>query len=117
METTGSAPTGTSSAIHGPGYSGNTPFARLNTLSSGTTSDFHIYGVEWNADAARFSVDGATHYTVARDELQRFGSSILPQGYFVILNLAVGGQFDGDPQSDGIFPATMLVDWVRVYSK
>ena len=45
------------------------------------------------------------------------GNSILSQPYFVILNLAVGGQFDGDPQSDAIFPATMLVDWVRVYVK
>jgi len=117
MENKGSAPTATSSAIHGPGYSGNTPFARLNTFSSGVTSDFHTYGVEWNAESVRFSVDGATHYTVAREQLQQFGSSILGQGYFVILNLAVGGNFDGDPQSDAILPATMLVDWVRVYSK
>jgi hypothetical protein len=35
----------------------------------------------------------------------------------VILNLAVGGHFDGDPQSDAIFPATMLVDYVRVYRR
>jgi beta-glucanase (GH16 family) len=117
MENKGSAPTATSSAIHGPGYSGNTPFARLNTLASGTTSDFHTYSVEWSAESVRFSVDGATHYAVAREELQRFGSSILAQPYFIILNLAVGGHFDGDPQSDAILPATMLVDWVRVYSK
>ncbi|MDF2776413.1 MAG: beta glucanase, partial [Geminicoccaceae bacterium] len=107
----------TSSAVHGPGYSGNTPFARLNTFSSGTTSDFHIYGVEWDAESVRFTVDGATHYTVARENLQQYGSSILAQPYFLILNLAVGGNFDGDPQSDAIFPATMLVDWVRVYSR
>ncbi len=117
MENKGSAPTATSSAIHGPGYSGNTPFARLNTLASGTTSDFHIYGVEWNDESVRFSVDGTAHYIVARANLQQFGSSILAQPYFIILNLAVGGNFDGDPQSNAIFPATMLVDWVRVYSK
>jgi hypothetical protein len=35
----------------------------------------------------------------------------------VILNLAVGGHFDGDPASDAIFPATMLVDYVRVYRR
>jgi len=35
----------------------------------------------------------------------------------VILNLAVGGNFDGDPKSDAIFPATMLVDFVRVYRR
>ena len=42
---------------------------------------------------------------------------MIDNSYFVILNLAVGGQFDGNPQSDAIFPAAMLVDWVRVYSK
>jgi beta-glucanase (GH16 family) len=35
--------------------------------------------------------------------------------FFIILNLAVGGNFDGDPRSDAILPATMLVDYVRVY--
>lgn len=118
MENKGSAPTATSSAIHGPGYSGNTPFARVSELANGgTTSDFHTYAVEWDAESARFSVDGATQYAVSRSELQQYGNSILGQPYFVILNLAVGGNFDGDPPSDAIFPATMLVDWVRVYGK
>ena len=118
MENKGSAPTATSSAIHGPGYSGNTPFAHLDQLANGgTTSDFHTYAVEWDAEGARFSVDGATHYAVSRSELQQYGSSILGQQYFVILNLAVGGNFDGDPPTDAIFPATMLVDWVRVYAR
>jgi beta-glucanase (GH16 family) len=48
--------------------------------------------------------------------LEAYGKSILDQPFFVILNLAVGGHFDGDPQSDAIFPATMLVDYVRVYA-
>ena len=117
MENKGSTPSATSSAIHGPGYSGNTPFARVYVLASGRTTDFHTYAVEWDEDFVRFSVDSAEHYAVARSQLQQFGNSILSQPYFVILNLAVGGQFDGDPQSDAIFPATMLVDWVRVYVK
>ena len=45
------------------------------------------------------------------------GNWVFDQPFFVILNLAVGGNFDHDPQSDAIFPATMLVDWVRVYTK
>jgi beta-glucanase (GH16 family) len=35
--------------------------------------------------------------------------------FYLLLNLAVGGGFDGDPKSDAVLPATMLVDWVRVY--
>jgi hypothetical protein len=40
---------------------------------------------------------------------------VFDQSFFMILNLAVGGTFDGDPKSDAILPATMLVDYVRVY--
>ena len=44
-------------------------------------------------------------------------AEVFDQPFFVILNLAVGGNFDGDPKSDAIFPATMLVDFVRVYRR
>jgi len=117
MENKGSLPNTSSSAIHGPGYSGNTPFAHANTIGPGTLADnFHIYAVEWDANAARFYVDGTMHYSVLRADIQRYGASILDKPYYVILNLAVGGNFDGDPQTDGILPATMLVDYVRVYT-
>jgi beta-glucanase (GH16 family) len=116
MENKGSQPITTSSAVHGPGYSGNTPFAHANSLTRGTISDdFHIFAVEWDSLHVRFYVDDIPHYQVTRDEIEHFGKSILNQPFFVILNLAVGGHFDGDPQSDAIFPATMLVDYVRVY--
>ena len=118
MEFKGSTLNATSSAIHGPGYSGNTPFARTYLLPGANfASDFHTFGVEWDAETVLFSVDGTTHYTVGRSDLLQRGSSVLGQPYFIILNLAVGGQFDGDPQSDAILPATMLVDWVRVYGR
>jgi len=118
MEFKGSTPNAMSSAVHGPGYSGNTPFARTLSVPGGNfTADFHTFGVEWDAETVRFSVDGTTHYSVGRADLLQRGSSILGQPYFLILNLAVGGHFDGDPQSDAILPATMLVDWVRVYGR
>jgi beta-glucanase (GH16 family) len=118
MENKGSTPTISSSAIHGPGYFGNTPFAHANSISPPATlaDDYHLYAVQWSADGASFWVDGIKHYEVFRTDLQRFGPSILDKPYFVILNLAVGGNFDGDPQSDAILPATMLVDYVRVYT-
>ena len=117
MENKGSLPNTSSSAIHGPGYSGNTPFAHANTIGPGTLADnFHVYAVEWDANVARFYVDGTMHYAVYRSDIQRYGTSILDKPYYVILNLAVGGNFDGDPKSLAIFPATMLVDYVRVYT-
>jgi beta-glucanase (GH16 family) len=116
MENKGSEPTISSSAIHGPGYSGNTPFAHRQTVPSGTLSDdYHIFSIEWDATSARFYVDNFLHFGVSSDNLQHYGNPILNQSFFVILNQAVGGHFDGDPQSDAIFPATMLVDYVRAY--
>jgi beta-glucanase (GH16 family) len=118
MENKGSQPSTTSSAIHGPGYSGATPFAHSNSLASGVLSDdFHVFAVEWDSAAVRFFIDGNAHYGVTRAAIEHYGSSILDQTFFLMLNLAVGGHFDGDPQSDSIFPATMLVDYVRVYTR
>ena len=117
MEHKGSQPATTSSAVHGPGYSGQTPFTSTHVVERGSVSDdFHVYAVEWDAVRVRFFVDGAAHYAVTRSQLEQFGPSVLDQPYFVMLNLAVGGHFDGDPRSDAIFPATMLVDYVRVYA-
>ena len=117
MENHGSAPSVTSSAMHGPGYSGQTPFAHSNTLQTGKFSDdFHVFAVEWDAASVRFFVDSTLHYMIEKSNVGRYGAWVNDQPFFVILNLAVGGNFDGDPSSDAILPATMLVDYVRVYA-
>ena len=64
---------------------------------------------------AHFYVDSPCT-TRSRDRPAAYGASVLDKPYFLILNLAVGGNFDGDPHSDAILPATMLVDYVRVYT-
>ncbi len=116
MENKGSQPSTTSSALHGPGYSGATPFVHQHTLARGTVSDdFHTFAVEWDSLHVQFFVDDTAHYRVTNVGIQQYGRSVLNQSFFLILNLAVGGKFDGDPQSDAILPATMLVDYVRVY--
>lgn len=118
MENKGSEPGTTSSAVHGPGYSGKTPFAQAHILTRSTASeDFHTFAVEWDSVHVRFFVDNLAHYGITRDALEKYGQSILNRSYYLILNLAVGGHFDGDPQSDAIFPATMLVDYVRVFTR
>jgi len=117
MENKGSQLSTTSSALHGPGYSGKTPFAHSHDLWSGKLADdFHTFAVEWDSVQVRWFVDDTAHYVVTRDEVEHYGRSVLNQPFFVILDFAVGGHFDGDPQSDAIFPATMLVDYVRVFA-
>jgi beta-glucanase (GH16 family) len=118
MENHGSAMTSTSSAIHGPNYSGNTPLVHSHRLEHGSYADeFHTFAVEWDSLHVQFFVDESRHYTVTRSEVERHGQWVFDQPFFIILNLAVGGTFDGDPKSDAPFPATMLVDYVRVYAR
>ena len=116
MENKGSQPTITSSAIHGPGYSGATPLARATERLRGPYHEaFHTFAVAWDTAQVRFFIDGEMHYRVTRQELERFGAWVFDKSFFPILNLAVGGHFDGDPRSDAILPATMLIDYVRAY--
>jgi beta-glucanase (GH16 family) len=118
MELQGSDPTTSSSAVHGPGYSGATPFYHPYKLDGGSFSeDFHTFAVEWDPLHIVFFVDETVHYGVPRDAVQTYGTWKFDQPFYLILNLAVGGRFDGDPTSDAIFPATMLVDYVRVYKE
>ena len=118
MENHGSDSRSTSSAIHGPGYSGQTPFAHSHALASSSfADDFHTFAVEWDAEKVRFYVDATMHYEVQRATVERSGPWVFDQPFYVILNLAVGGHFDGDPASDSVVPATMLVDYVRVYER
>lgn len=118
MENKGSQPNTTSSAVHGPGYSGATPLAHARTLAAGTFSaDFHTFAIEWDPAHVRFFIDDTAHYAITRSALEQFGKSILDQPFYLIINLAVGGHFDGDPQSDAILPATMLIDYVRAYAR
>lgn len=117
MEYRGSKPNETSSAIHGPNYFGATPFAHAYTLQTAPfADDFHVFAIEWDSSRVRFFVDITLHYAIDRADIERAGTWVFDQPFFVILNLAVGGKFDGDPQSDAILPATMLVDYVRVYA-
>lgn len=118
MENRGSQPAVTSSAVHGPNYAGGASFASARTLSRGTYSeDYYEFAVEWDAVRIAFFVDGVSSFAIARPDVEARGPWVFDQSFYAILNLAVGGHFDGDPASDAIFPATMLVDWVRVYRR
>ena len=72
---------------------------------------FHIYAVEWEATQLRFYVDGVLHYTV--NELAN--RPIFENPMNIILNLAVGGDFGGDPNATTIFPQHMDIDYVRYW--
>jgi beta-glucanase (GH16 family) len=74
---------------------------------------FHTYAVEWEATRLRFYVDGVLHYTVNETE----NRPIFETPMNIILNLAVGGDFGGNPDGSTVFPQFMDVEYVRVWEK
>jgi beta-glucanase (GH16 family) len=69
---------------------------------------YHVYAVDWRANAIRFYLDGVLTWTYS--DTSRIPTVALP----IVLNLGVGGQWCGPPSSTTPDGATMLVDWVRV---
>ena len=129
MENVGDA-TWTNFALHGPGYSGNTPLvSRQHFTGGGDITGWHIYSLDWSADSLVFKVDGNQEYRVTRTMVERYGRWAYDNPKFLILNLALGGQYPqsvnkvadpyiGLPQSTVDLiksdKAVMVVDWVRV---
>ncbi len=84
--------------------------------SVNVTEDFHTYAVEWDVDEIRWYFDD-TLYATQNSWFSTAAPFPAPfdQPFYILLNVAVGGNFPGFPDADTVFPATMEVDWVRVY--
>lgn len=81
------------------------------TLSSGTfAGDFHLFSVVWDSSGIQFYVDNKQYYSTTH-------SKPFDQRFHLLLNVAVGGNWPGNPDQSTIFPQRMVVDYVRVYRK
>ncbi len=115
MEHVGFEPNITHGAMHGPGYSGATPIGAAFNLGERVDLNYHIYAIEWTADAVRWYVDNNNFYTITRAQVQQYGNWVFDHPFFIILNIAVGGTWPGYPDATSVFPQRMYVDYVRVY--
>ncbi len=116
MEYLGREPDLIFGTIHGPGYSGALGLTRWNRQTYDIADDFHTYAVEWDADGVSWFYDGELYYTVTPDDLVD-RDWVFDKEFFLILNLAVGGQFPGPVALDLEFPVRLQVDHVRVYQQ
>ncbi len=119
MESAGDAePAMIHGSLHGPGYSGTNPLTSAYTLPRGRFSDgFHVFAVEWAPQVVRFLVDGELYATKTPSDVPAGKRWVYDHPFFVLLNLAVGGNMPGSPENSTVFPQRMLVDYVRVYSR
>lgn len=101
---------------HGPGYSGSLgPQGRLR-LASDTAQDFHVLAIEREAEQIRWFCDGVQYFVLSRGD-QGAGDWAFDKDFFIIVNLAVGGQWPGPVALDTPFPSRLLVDYVRFYER
>jgi beta-glucanase (GH16 family) len=118
MENIGKEPSIVHGSMHGPGYSGGNALTGTYSLASGAFSDdFHIFSIEWEPKVVRFFVDGTLYETHTPNDVPRSSKWVYDHPFFLLLNVAVGGGWPGNPDSSTVFPQTMLVDYVRVYAR
>ncbi len=76
----------------------------------------HVFAIEWSPDQVIWRLDGQLYFSYAKGQLAAGTAWVFDHPFFILLNLAVGGGWPGPPTASTIFPATMLVDYVRVYA-
>jgi beta-glucanase (GH16 family) len=112
MENVGFEPNTVHGTIHGPGYSGS---GGIGAGYSGPnfSDDFHTYAIDWAPNQIKWYVDGNLYQTRTPSDLNG-NRWVYDHNFFIIMNLAVGGYWPGDPNSSTQFPQQLVVDYVHV---
>jgi len=113
MENVGFEPNTVHGTLHGPGYSGSGGIGAGYSIGSPFADGFHTFKVEWSPNRIVWSVDGNVYQTRTPTDLSG-RQWVFDKPFFMILNLAVGGYWPGDPDGNTPFPNTLTIDYVRV---
>lgn len=116
-EVLGREPRVTHGSVHGPKPDGM-PFTVTGKqdLPVDLGAAFHVYTATWTADSISFAVDGTTFTTVTKEDVEKQGTWVFDQPFYLLLNVAVGGRWPGPPSAGTPWPQQMVVDYVRVYA-
>lgn len=102
--------------IYGTMHWNNNGHAQYGSNMVSTPANYHVYAIEWDANEIRWYVDSVLYQTgTIKDNVNNTGAFHLP--FFIVLNLAVAGDFPGQTVNDSLLPASMYVDYVRVYKQ
>lgn len=116
MENRGQEPTLINGTVHGPGYSAGESITKPYELENDRfDTGFHIFGIEWAENYINFYVDDVLYNQITPADVP--GEWVFNHDFYIIMNVAVGGNYVGPPNANTVFPQEMLVDYVRVYSK
>jgi beta-glucanase (GH16 family) len=115
MEVRGSNPYVVNGTIHGPWPGATHGVGGSLRSRTSLASGFHVYGVQWEPKRISFLLDGSVYETITPSDLPAGSPWPFTHPYFLLLDLAVGGEWAGPPGASTSFPAQMTVDWVRVW--
>ena len=114
MENRGQQPTLITGSVHGPGYSAGESISKeYDLVNDRFDTGFHIFGIEWGPEYINFYVDDVLYNQITPEDAP--GEWVFDQPFYILINVAVGGNFVGPPNAETKFPQSMLVDYVRVY--
>ncbi|MFY1687714.1 discoidin domain-containing protein [Plantactinospora sp. WMMB782] len=103
------------STLHAPAYNGGGGYGQKYATVD-LSQDFHVWAAEWDSKGIRFFLDGRQVFDASKETVENTrGPWIFDHRFYLILNLAVGGDFPGPIDATTPFPSQMLVDYVRVY--
>lgn len=114
MEFVGRVPNEIFGTIHGPGYSGGQSFGGTYDFGEPVCNNYHTFAVEWQPDLINWYVDGILYHTATPADVDP-NEWVFNRPFFMLLNVAVGGNFGGPVGDTANLPQSMLVDYVRVY--
>ncbi len=140
MEFRGQEPTKVLGTVHGLGYSGGTSISKsYSLLDNRFDTGFHVFGIEWGPNYINYYIDDVLYNQITPKDLPtspmpeylcnglseerctelkaRWNKWAFDKPFYIIINLAVGGDFLGAPNSETVFPQSMLIDYVRVYKQ
>lgn len=122
MELLGHEPNKVYGTLHfGGPWSNHQQSGASYRLPSGTfAEDFHVFALEWDTTTIRWYVDDKLYSTKTQDVWDTYaapGPAPFDQRFYLILNVAVGGNWPGNPDATTVFPQRMWVDYVRVFQR
>ncbi|HWE84515.1 MAG TPA: family 16 glycosylhydrolase [Terracidiphilus sp.] len=110
-------------SVHGTGFTGGSGLGTVYNFPAGqTAADWHTYGMIWKPGSVAYYVDDSAnpYVTFNTSSLSSLNGAVWPfdagQSNFILLNLAIGGDWPGAPSASTTFPAEMQVDYVRIYT-
>ena len=116
MEGRGQEPNIIHGTVHGPGYSAGAAITASYGLQNARfDTDYHLFAVEWTENCIDFYVDDVLYSRITPEKVT--GNWVYDHPFFIILNVAVGGNYVGWPTTSTPFPQTMYVDYVKVYKE